>query len=303
MVTEPFAKLLSSITRSSIWEEDSDTRIVWVTLLAMADREGFIGAAVTGIAHEARVPLAATEDALERFLSPDKYSRNPSHDGRRIERVEGGWRLLNYAKIRNNLDAEAVKEYEAKKKREYRARKKNVHGQSEDPSASASNSASASASASGAREVVEREDVARVWTEVTGRTDLPEIGVNWAGKQEQGGDIMRRWANANGGLDALRKQLAGLLREADDFAMKQGVLYWAERVGTIRSEPRPTAVDTSTRRRAVQKWRGDYDVYSPTHDPESEGRSLAAEMVRLRKLGAYVADDRNKLTKFTETTE
>jgi len=226
-MTEPFAKLLSSITDSSIWDEDHETRIVWITLLAMADREGFVGAAITGISHRARVPLAATEKALARFMAPDKFSRNPDNDGRRLERAEGGWRLLNYAKIRNNLDAVSVREYEAQRKREQRARKKSP-GQSPDSSASASNSVSASASGT-----VEREDVAAVWREVTGRTDLPPIGVNWSGKQETGGDMMRRWAQDNGGLDALRAQLRGLVALGDEFMSKQGVLYWAERVGTI----------------------------------------------------------------------
>jgi hypothetical protein len=36
----PFTKLLSSITDSTIWGESDGVRIVWVTMLAMADRRG-----------------------------------------------------------------------------------------------------------------------------------------------------------------------------------------------------------------------------------------------------------------------
>jgi hypothetical protein len=48
--------------------------------------------------------------AIRGFLSPDKYSRTPDDEGRRIEVIDGGWRLLNYGKYRELRDAEAEKE-------------------------------------------------------------------------------------------------------------------------------------------------------------------------------------------------
>jgi hypothetical protein len=47
------------------------------------------------------VPFDQTIDALKRLSSPDPYSRTKDHEGRRIEEVEGGWRILNYLKYRN----------------------------------------------------------------------------------------------------------------------------------------------------------------------------------------------------------
>lgn len=73
-------------------------------MLAMADRKGRIWASVPGLANRARVPVEDTEKALETFLAPDKYSRTPDHDGRRIEPIAGGWRLLNHAKYREMRD-------------------------------------------------------------------------------------------------------------------------------------------------------------------------------------------------------
>src|ERR1017187_2174371 len=95
-----FTKLFSSITESTIWCEDSDTRVVWVTMMAMADKRGRVFGAIPGIANRARVSVSACEQAITKFLSPDHYSRSntydPSSEGRRIEVIEGGWRLINH---------------------------------------------------------------------------------------------------------------------------------------------------------------------------------------------------------------
>lgn len=106
-----FTKLFSSITESTIWCEPSDTRVVWVTMLAMADRCGRIWGSVPGLANRAQVSLKATEEALQKFLSPDPYSRTPEHEGRRIEVIDGGWRLLNHEKYRAIRDDEERKAY------------------------------------------------------------------------------------------------------------------------------------------------------------------------------------------------
>jgi hypothetical protein len=105
-----FTKLFSSITDSSVWQESDETRLVWITMLAMADQLGRINAAIPGLANRARVSTESTEKALEVFMSPDRYSRSKHHDGRRIEEIDGGWRLLNYAVYREMKDEEALRE-------------------------------------------------------------------------------------------------------------------------------------------------------------------------------------------------
>lgn len=110
-VSITFTKLFSSITESTIWCEDAETRLVWITMLAMADKKGRIWASIPGLANRARVPVEATEKALDKFLSPDAYSRTPDHEGRRIEPIDGGWRLLNHEKYRAMRDEEERKEY------------------------------------------------------------------------------------------------------------------------------------------------------------------------------------------------
>jgi hypothetical protein len=122
-----FTKLFSSITASTIWAAPDHTRIVWITMLAMADQHGRVWASIPGLANIARVPIEATESALEELMSPDKYSRTKDNDGRRIEEIDGGWRLLNHAKYRAIRDEESIKQskraYINKRRAEERASK------------------------------------------------------------------------------------------------------------------------------------------------------------------------------------
>lgn len=105
-----FTKLFSSITESTVWCEPDRVRIVWIAMLAMADSKGRVWASVPGLANRARVPLEDAQDAINRFLAPDPYSRTPDYEGRRIEPIDGGWRLLNHEKYRSIRDSEAAKE-------------------------------------------------------------------------------------------------------------------------------------------------------------------------------------------------
>ena len=121
-MSETFTKLFGSITDSTIWLEDSDTRIVWVTMLAMSDRFGYVGASLPGLAARAHVPLEKAEAALAKFMAPDPYSRSKDFEGRRIEEADRGWNILNYERFRDMRDEEARKEYERVRKREQRHR-------------------------------------------------------------------------------------------------------------------------------------------------------------------------------------
>lgn len=98
-----YAKLFSSLVTSTIWREPAHVRLVWITMLALADRHGVVEASVPGLADAARVDLAECVAALERLHAPDQWSRSKEFEGRRIETIDGGWRLLNYAKYRDRL--------------------------------------------------------------------------------------------------------------------------------------------------------------------------------------------------------
>jgi hypothetical protein len=116
-----FTKLFSSITASTIWSEPDHTRLVWITMLAMADQHGRVWASIPGLANMARVSMANCESALEALAGPDKYSRTKTHEGRRIEEMDGGWRLLNHSKYREIRDEESIKESKRKWAAKHRA--------------------------------------------------------------------------------------------------------------------------------------------------------------------------------------
>jgi hypothetical protein len=80
-------------------------------MLAMADRKGRVFASVPGLANRSRVPIEDAQTAIDTFMSPDKYSRTPEFEGRRIEPIDGGWRLLNHEKYRSIRDEETTKEH------------------------------------------------------------------------------------------------------------------------------------------------------------------------------------------------
>jgi hypothetical protein len=131
MVQNPFnmtgyTKLFGSIVDSTIWRESKDTKIVWITMLAKANRDGVVEASLPGLADASRVSIDECVAALKCLSSPDKYSRTKDFEGRRIEEIDGGWRIMNHAKYRAKMNADERREYFRLKKQEQRC-PNNVH--------------------------------------------------------------------------------------------------------------------------------------------------------------------------------
>lgn len=106
-----YNRLFTKILDSSIWLEPTATRIVWVTLIAAMDEDGYAHfSAVENLANRARVTLEEAEKAIECFLAPDENSANPENEGRRIERVPGGFFILNAPEHRQMLNREIQRE-------------------------------------------------------------------------------------------------------------------------------------------------------------------------------------------------
>ena len=95
-----YVKLFGTILNSSIWGADASTRIVWVTMLVMADREGVVIASHSGLARAAALPEPEVRRALAQLEAPDEDSKSQEEDGARVVRVAGGWHLVNYEKYR-----------------------------------------------------------------------------------------------------------------------------------------------------------------------------------------------------------
>ena len=117
-----WTKLFSSIVTSSVWCTDDRTFRVWIALLALSDKEGVVDGSVPGMANLCRLSVKEMRAALKKLSSPDPDSRTPEFEGRRIEAIEGGWRILNYEKYRQK--AMAGEGSRAPYYREYRKRKR-----------------------------------------------------------------------------------------------------------------------------------------------------------------------------------
>jgi hypothetical protein len=108
-----FIKLFSSIVTSSIWNQESDHRVVWITMLALANSHGQVLSTLGALARIANVPPEVCQAAVESFLAPDADSRTKDDDGRRIRVIDGGWELVNYELYRQMLSDEERREYQA----------------------------------------------------------------------------------------------------------------------------------------------------------------------------------------------
>lgn len=95
---------------------------MWVTMLAMSDRDGMVNASVPGLADRAKVSVEECVRAIGVFSSPDQWSRSKEHGGRRIREVEGGWELLNHAKYRDKMSPEEVREKARERQARWRER-------------------------------------------------------------------------------------------------------------------------------------------------------------------------------------
>ncbi|MCP4604465.1 MAG: hypothetical protein GY847_28740 [Proteobacteria bacterium] len=115
-----FTKLQSSIVHSTIWREPNHVRIVWITMLAICDKNGLVEASLPGLADLSRVSLDECKDAIGILSSADEYSRSQEYEGRRIDDTDGGWLILNYAKYRGEFTADKIKRQNRERQRKFR---------------------------------------------------------------------------------------------------------------------------------------------------------------------------------------
>ena len=70
--------LWGKILMSSIWiNESKETRLVWITIIALKDAEGRVYASVPGLADRAKVSIAECQEALRIMLSPEGMTWRP----------------------------------------------------------------------------------------------------------------------------------------------------------------------------------------------------------------------------------
>ena len=120
-----YNKLFTKILDSSIWLESTPTRIVWLTFIAVMDESGFAQfASVANVAHRARVTLEEAQAAVAAFEGPDPDSSDPDNAGQRLERVPGGWMVLNADKHRAMVTRALIQDQTRERVRRHREKKR-----------------------------------------------------------------------------------------------------------------------------------------------------------------------------------
>lgn len=124
-----YNKLFTKILDSTIWLAPSDHRIVWITLIAAMDQDGLAEfGSIENLAARARVKLDVAQKAIKDFEAPDKHDRTQEFEGRRIERVPGGWLVLNAVKYRDIVTSTVAREKSRERMRKFRERKEKTVG-------------------------------------------------------------------------------------------------------------------------------------------------------------------------------
>ncbi len=259
-----YTKLFNSILASTIWREDNATRIVWITLLAMADKHGIAEGSVPGLADFARVSVPACRRALARLSAPDPDSRSQEDGGRRIETIPGGWRLINHAKYREKLSADERTEYNRQKQREHRERQRlsaNVSNVIDKSARSAQADADAEATTTTEARTEDQEISSEPSASEPSVLTFPVVGskalMTWALTQEQ----VTAWAALYPNLDVLsecRKAAAWIGAHPDRRKTARGMpkflVGWLNRaVDSLRGAgPITGSLKTAGNRAAVE---------------------------------------------------
>jgi hypothetical protein len=195
-----YTKLFSSIVNSTIWREENHVRLVWITMLALADKNGLVEASIPGLADAARVTIKECENALDKLMSPDEYSRSQENEGKRIAKEDGGWLLLNYVRYRGKLTQEKIREQNRIRQQRFRDKKRNVtvtHNGDVTPINAQSESESESQSKASKKKTTKKKAVQlpQEWKPSNGHHELArKLGVNIEWEADQ----MRDWAISKG---------------------------------------------------------------------------------------------------------
>ena len=151
-----YVKIYGTILGSSIWAEAMHTRIVWITMLALADENGKVIASTSGLARFANVSIPQCREAIAALSSPDEDSGSPEEGGRRVSKVERGWLIVNYQKYREMRSPKQVAD--AERQRQWRERNRDASQESQEvattEAVAVAVKSSSSSSSSSSREVL-----------------------------------------------------------------------------------------------------------------------------------------------------
>jgi hypothetical protein len=118
-----YTPVFKSVFTGSLTGRWPDTGL-WVSLLALADKNGDLDYTPQYISMVTGLELAEVEACMGRFMEPDPMSRSHNDDGRRLVLTDParawGWRIVNFAAYREKarLSAKSAREVEQGKNAE-----------------------------------------------------------------------------------------------------------------------------------------------------------------------------------------
>lgn len=112
-----FTKFHTSMLQSSVWYLPKDAKILWVAMLLAKDRRQIVEAGIPGLAGLAVLTIDETAAALALLTAPDPHSKNQEQGGRRVIKVEGGYKIVNGEFYRDEICADDRREYQRNWKR------------------------------------------------------------------------------------------------------------------------------------------------------------------------------------------
>lgn len=194
-----YLKLFEGFWDSSLsLKETAATRLAFLWLCTFADTQtGYVRCVnERALAKGATITEEEAKEAIKVLCEPDADSTNPEHEGRRIEKTQGGFIVLNGPAYRKIKDREMLREQERIRASNYRKRKKN-HASSvtvRDACVTGRDGALLSASASAFKEG--RESVRGKGTKEECRAYAIEIGM-----PESDGEAFFATKEANGWMN------------------------------------------------------------------------------------------------------
>lgn len=108
-----YGKLFESMYDGTL-VEDWRALITFQQMIVLCNADGVIDVTTSALSRRTGIPLDIIEAGISILESPDKNSRTPDHEGRRLERLDDhrpwGWRIVNHKKYQMMIDAESKRE-------------------------------------------------------------------------------------------------------------------------------------------------------------------------------------------------
>ncbi|CAB4130398.1 hypothetical protein UFOVP119_22 [uncultured Caudovirales phage] len=122
-----YSKLFDTMWSGSLYGK-FEASAVFMVLLSVCDQHGHVDMTPEAIAGKTGWPLEFINTGITELEKPDKRSRTPAAEGRRIQLLDGhrnwGWSITNYQKYRDLQRSVQRREYLTEAKRKERAAKR-----------------------------------------------------------------------------------------------------------------------------------------------------------------------------------